>query len=203
MKLYTYPSAPNPRRVHIYLQEKGLGIPQVTVNIRAGEQRSPEFLQKNPLGAVPVLELDDGRTLTESLAIMEYLEELHPEPSLIGRNAWQRARTREAERIAEMGLLQSVVSSVQQFAPSSLERITAAPELVQASRKRFAQVLSVVDRMLAERRWLAGEEFSIADITAVVAVEAAMVGGFPLDPALHNVSRWLSAVRARPSVKAS
>src|SRR5574340_1452465 len=105
MKLYDFGHAPNPRKVRIYLAEKGLTLPIETVNSAAGESHTPEFLKKNPLGGVPVLELDDGSFLTESLAIIEYLEELHPNPPMIGISPVERARVRELERMADLGVL--------------------------------------------------------------------------------------------------
>src|SRR5215467_15796647 len=108
MKIYDFVGAPNPKKVRVYLAEKGLQIPCVQVNIVTGENRSPEFLKKNPLGGLPVLELDDGSHLTESLAIIEYLEELHPTPPLLGTTPLERARAREAERICELGVLGNV-----------------------------------------------------------------------------------------------
>ena len=117
MKLYFFPVAPNPTRVRLYLAEKaesGARIPldEVAVNLRQGEHRRPEHLARNPFGRLPVLELDDGRHLLESLAIIEYLEDLHPSPPMIGREPLERARVRELERIAELGVLQPVARIV-------------------------------------------------------------------------------------------
>ena len=104
MKLYDFAGAPNPKKVRVYLAEKGITVPTEQVNIVTGENRTPEFLKKNPFGTLPVLELDDGSYLTESLAIMEYFEELHPEPPMIGTAPLERARVRELERIADLGV---------------------------------------------------------------------------------------------------
>src|SRR5204862_1451009 len=108
MKIYDFVGAPNPKKLRVYLAEKGLQIPCVPVNIVTGENRSPEFLKKNPLGGLPVLELDDGSHLTESLAIIQYLEELNPNPPMIGTTPLERARVRELERICELGVFPSV-----------------------------------------------------------------------------------------------
>src|SRR5512144_2168168 len=105
MKLYDFPFAPNPRKLRVYLGEKGIEIPRVVVNIVKGEQNTPAFRAKNPMGGVPVLELDDGSCLRESLAIIEYLEELHPEPPMIGTTPLERARVRALERTADLGVL--------------------------------------------------------------------------------------------------
>ena len=104
MKLYHYQFAPNPRKVRIYIAEKGFPIDYEEVDLAKGENRTPEFLAKNPMGSLPVLELDDGNYLTESLAIIEYLEELHPDPPMIGTTPLERARTHELERLAEMSV---------------------------------------------------------------------------------------------------
>ena len=112
LKLYTFPIAPNPTKVRVYLAEKGIEIEQVTVNLPKGEQRSAEHRARNPLGKLPVLELDDGSFLTESLAIIEYLEELHPEPPMLGRTPLERARARELERLADLGVLLRVARIV-------------------------------------------------------------------------------------------
>ena len=112
MKLYDFPFAPNPRKVRIYLAEKGLSVPLVPVNLVKGEQHAPEFLAKNPLGALPVLELDDGTILTESLAIIHYFEELHPEPAMIGTTPLERARVRRLEQIAYGSVLGPIVGPV-------------------------------------------------------------------------------------------
>src|ERR1700756_3766189 len=108
MKVYDFVGAPNPKKLRVYLAEKGLALPTEQVNIMTGDTRKPEFLKKNPLGGLPVLELDDGKHLTESLAIIEYLEELHPEPPMIGKTPGERARVRELERIAELGVMNGV-----------------------------------------------------------------------------------------------
>lgn len=110
MKLYIFPIAPNPTKVRLYLAEKTasgamIDLPQITVDFQEGKQREPTHLARNPFGKLPVLELDDGSYLTESLAIIEYIEECYPDPPMIGRNALERARVREFERIAELGVL--------------------------------------------------------------------------------------------------
>ncbi len=105
MRIYDFRFAPNPHKLRIYLAEKGISIPLERVDLRKGENLKPEFLAKNPLGALPVLELDDGSCLTESLAIIEYLEELHPDPPMIGIEPLERARVRELERFADTSVL--------------------------------------------------------------------------------------------------
>src|SRR5881628_3685354 len=123
MKIYDFVGAPNPKKLRIYLAEKGINLPIEPVNIVTGENRTPEFLKRNPLGGLPVLELDDGSHLTESLAIIEYLEELHPEPPLIGRTPRERARVRELERIVELGVMNSVGTYFQNTHPFMAGRL--------------------------------------------------------------------------------
>src|SRR5262244_3673855 len=105
MKIYDFAGAPNPKKLRVYLAEKGINVPMEQVDIISGQNRQPEFLKKNPMGGLPVLEMDDGSHLSESLAIMEYFEELHPEPPMIGKTPQERAHVRALERIADLGVL--------------------------------------------------------------------------------------------------
>src|SRR5215470_102175 len=179
--------APNPRKVRIYLAEKGLTIPTKQLNLRAGEQRTPEFLQKNPFAGVPILELDDGTVIAETLSIMEYLEELYPEPPLIGADAVTRALVRMWERRCEIGVY---------LAASRM--VLNKGEVSDHARKTLVARLALVNNGLQGRDWLAGN-FSIADIMLFIGLETAHHGQFSLDPAWTNVSRWYAAIKARPS----
>ncbi len=200
MKLYTASFSPSPRRVHIYLDEKGLDIERVFLDMMKGEHRAPAFREeKNPLGKLPVLELDDGRVLTESMAICEYLEELYPEPPLIGADPWQRARTREASRIAELGCMVGAGQAFQHSSPFFANRFKQSPDTAEGGRKLFGAFLRRIDGLLAERPWLAGDMFTVADITAICAVDFGKFAGCPIDPALEHVARWLGEIRTRPS----
>ena len=144
MKLYDFVGAPNPKKVRVYLAEKGLSIPCEQVNIVSGENRTPQFLKRNPLGGLPVLELDDGRHLTESLAIIEYLEELHPNPPMIGATPLERARVRELERIAELGVLSAVATIFQNTHPFMAGRFKQSADAADNARTRLGNTLSVV-----------------------------------------------------------
>jgi glutathione S-transferase len=124
MKLYDFPLAPNPRKLRVCLAEKGIEIPKVRVDLTRGEQNTPEFLAKNRTDGLPVLELDDGSCLRESLAIIEYLEELHPEPPMIGRAPFERARVRALERTADLGLL---IGVARVFHAQPRDRLARAP----------------------------------------------------------------------------
>jgi glutathione S-transferase len=198
MKLYTHAHALSPRRVALYLAEKKLAIETVEVDIPAGEHRAPAFLAKNPLGRVPVLELDDGRTLTESDAIIEYLEELHPEPPLVGHDAWQRARTREAERVIELGMLVPLYTIFKHTHPSFADRIAQAPDVAASQRALFYEHATIVDAWLGERRFVAGEALTLADLTLLVAVDICGLLGCAIDASrLPQLARWTAAMHAR------
>ena len=161
MKIYVFPIAPNPTKVRLYLAEKAAGgakieLTEVMVNLPAGEQRSPEHLSRNPFGKLPVLEFDDGTHLIESLAIIEYLEERHPDPPMIGSDALERARVRELERIAELGVLFPVARIL--HATNSPLGLPAVPEMASYFREALPDALGVLDARLADGRpFVAGE----------------------------------------------
>ncbi|MCP5059371.1 MAG: glutathione S-transferase family protein [bacterium] len=205
MKIHDFPFAPNPRKLRAYLGEKGLEIPFVLVNLPNGEQKKPEFLAKNPLGNTPVLELDDGSYLTESLAIIEYLEELYPEPPMIGETPLERAGVRRLERIAEHGVLHAVARYVH-GTKSPLPGIEANPAIAKAALESMNAPLAVLDRETGDHPFIAGSRPTIADCTLFAAfefakfasLEVADVGaGFP------NLKRWHAAFSQRPSTQVS
>ena len=191
MKLYLDTGrAPNPRKVRIYLAEKGLTLPLTELNLRAGEQRAPEFLKKNPFAGVPILELDDGTVIAESLAIIEYLEEIYPEPPLLGAEPVTRALVRMWERRCEIGV----------YLPAS-RMVLSKGEVSEHARQILVARLALINDGLAGREWVAGQ-FSIADIMLLIGLDTASRGQFTLDPAWTNLSRWYQAMKARPSVSA-
>ena len=199
MKAYVFAGAPNPRKLIVYLREKGLEIPLESVDILSGANRTPEFLKKNPLGGLPVLELDDGSHLTESLAIIQYLEELHPTPPMIGTSPVERARVRELERICELGVFSSVGTVFQNTHPFFAGRLKQSPEAAENARARLASTLKVVDARIDGRPFVAGDRPSIADCTLLAALGFAEFTGIPLDPGLKNVGRWYAEFKQRPS----
>ena len=202
MKLYDFVGAPNPKKVRVYLAEKGIDIPCEPVNIVSGENRTPEFLKKNPLGGLPVLELDDGRYLTESLAIIEYLEETHPNPPMIGSTPLERARVRELERIAELGVLNAVATIFQNTHPFMAGRLKQSADAADNARARLATNLKALDTAAAGRKFLTGDRPTIADCTLLAALEFAEFAGVPLDPGYANIGRWYATFKARPSAQA-
>ncbi len=186
----------------IYLAEKGLldKIDVVKLNLLEGEHRTPEFRKKNPLGKVPVLELDDGRVLTESSAIMTYLEALHPDPPLWGRDPWDRAQVLEAERMAELGLLFGAATAFQHTNPFFAKRLQQSPEAAESARKQFNKFVKRFDGVLASGQpWLAGDHFTIADITAICALDFGSTAGCAVDEECRHFAAWVERVRERPS----
>ena len=202
MRLYDSNIAPNPKKVRVYLKEKGLEVPIVPVDIVKGENRTPAFLQKNPLGGLPVLELDDGTHLTESLAIIEYLEEQHPQPPMIGTTPLERARVREAERICELGVLGTVATIFQNTSPFFAGRVKQSAEAAENARARLNNALRVLDARLGTQPFVAGARPTIADCTLLAALEFAAFGQVPIDPAFTHVQRWWQTMKTRPSAAA-
>lgn len=204
MKLYDFKPAPNPRRVRIFLAEKGVTIPTVQIHLTKGEQRAPEFVAKNPVGRVPVLELDDGKYLTESMAICRYIEELHPSPPLFGRNMEERAFTAMWQRIAEFELLFPVTHAFRhgtETARAMEPNQNAA--WAQASRTRALNGMRYLDNVLGDNAFVGGPDFTIADISALCAVDfGAATGAVQMPEELQNLKRWHGEVSARPSAKA-
>ena len=202
MKVYDFVGAPNPKKVRVYLAEKGLEVEAVPVNIVSGENRTPEFLKKNPLGGLPVLELDDGSHLSESLAIMEYLEDLHPQPPMIGTTPRERARTRELERICDLGVLGGIAGYFQNTHPFMAQRFKQSPDAAENAKARIATGLKVLDAAIGSKPFVAGERPSIADCTLLAALEFAEFAQAPIDPGCKNVARWYKAFKERPSAQA-
>ena len=201
MKLYVFPLAPNPKKVLVYLKEKGLEVPLEQIDIASGQNRTPEFLARNPLGGLPVLELDDGSHLTESLAIIEYFEELHPDPPLIGTAPLERARVRELERIGEIGVLSGVGAVFQNTSPLFASRLKQSPEAAESARMRVANALKVLDEKIGDRPFVAGARPTIADCTLAAALSFGEFAGVTPDPGLSRLGRWWQSFRQRPSMK--
>jgi glutathione S-transferase len=204
MKVYDFNLAPNPKKLRVYLKEKGLELPIEQVDVMNGKNRTPEFLATvNPLGGLPALELDDGSHLTESLAIIEYLEELHPNPSMVGTTPVERARVRETERICELGVLNAVGTIFQNTSPFFAGRVKQSADAAETARGRLATCLGVLDRKVGEKTFLCGDRPTIADCTLVAAIEFANFGGIAIDwTALPNLAGWYERFRQRPSAQA-
>jgi glutathione S-transferase len=202
MKIYDFTPAPNPRRVRIFLAEKGLQVPYEQINIFQRVNRQPPFLTKNPFGTIPVLELDDGTCISESVAICRYFEEEHPEPSLFGRSAREKAEVEMWNRRVELILLNAVGMVWAHGSPLTASVVKQIRENVEPNRKRAAKFLEALDHSLEGRRFLAGERFSIADISALCTVDFARLIDLTPDPKLASLARWHAEVSARPSARA-
>jgi glutathione S-transferase len=199
LQLFTFPVAPNPTKVKVYLGEKGLEIPTRLVNLVEGEQKKPEFLALNPLGALPVLETADGTHLSESLAIIEYLEELHPDPPMIGTDPLERARVRELERTIDLGVLGRVARIIH----STRSPLGRPPNeaVAKEERERLPGILRYVDGRIGRHPFVMGDRPTIADCTLFAACRFAQFGEVELDPGCENVHRWYRDFQQRPSAQ--
>jgi glutathione S-transferase len=202
MKIYDFAFAPNPRRVRIFVAEKGLNIPYEQVSLFEGKNRTPEFLKKNPFGGLPVLELDDGSHLAESVAICRYLEGMHPEPNLMGKDSREQASIEQWNRRVEMGVFGSVARTFQNTSDFFKGRIQQFPEYGKVQAETAQNQFKLLDELIGDRPFIAGNRFTIADITALVAVDFGAQAGVQYDPALKNLSRWHQSISSRPSAKA-
>jgi glutathione S-transferase len=204
MLLYHDTRAPNPRRVRIFVAEKGLTpeLELIEVSINDKANRAPEHLARHPLGLVPVLELADGRVLRESIAICRYIEELHPTPSLFGADPWQRAQIEQWNRLAELEVLFPVAQVFRNSHAFWQGRIKQSPDFAQIMREQLRDRMTWLDRELVDRRFLAGDEYSVADITLLCGLDFAKVSAIRIGDDTPNLKRWHGEVSARPSAKA-
>jgi glutathione S-transferase len=202
MKLYDYKMAPNPRRVRIFLAEKGLQIPDEQIDLAKAQNRSPEFLKINPFGGVPVLQLDDGTMLAETVAICRYFEETHPEPRLMGTDARDKAVVEMWQRRMELYLFAPVTGAFRNTSDFFKGRIPQVPEYGEVCRQAAEKMFGMIDGLLAGSKFIAGERYTIADITALVAVDFARLVKLRIAPEQRNLARWYEAASSRPSAKA-
>ena len=206
MKIYETRQAPNPRRVRIFLAEKGIQIDYEEIDLMQGALKSESFTRLNPLQRVPVLQLDDGSCLSESVAICRYFEELHPAPALFGSGALGRARVEMWNRRIEQGLFFHIAQAFRHKHPAmaALE-VPQVPEWGDSNIPKAIASLKFVDETLAGRRFLAGDEYSIADITLLVAIDFMKPARIELPGGadkLQHLQRWYDEVAARRSAKA-
>jgi glutathione S-transferase len=203
MKIYDFTMAPNPRRLRVFLAEKGLRIPSEQVDLASGKNRTAEFLAKNPAAGLPVLQLDDGTHLAESVAICRYLEGLHPDPNLFGRDFKEQAVIEQWNRRAELNLFASAARVFQNTNPLFASRIKQFKDYAEAQKETVANQFGWFDAQLKDKEFIAGPRFTIADITLLVAVDFATgAAGVPLNPELGNLNLWYKGVSSRPSAKA-
>lgn len=204
MKLYGSPNpAPNPRRVRIFLAEKGIDLPETPVDLMKREHKSPEHRERNSLGQVPVLELDDGTTISETVSICRYLEELHPQPSLFGETALERAHIDMWIRRIEFQLMSPVGAYWRHFHPRTAALLRQFKDFGESNRETYRLVQTWLDGELAGGRpFIAGERYSMADICALTTVDFADWIGLPLDASLSHLNAWKARVSSRASAGA-
>ncbi|MEO8652429.1 MAG: glutathione S-transferase family protein [Hyphomicrobiaceae bacterium] len=202
MKLYDLKAGMNPRRVRIFLAEKGVTVPIVNVDMMKGENHTPMFLALNPLGTMPVLELDDGTILTESMAICRYFEALHPEPNLFGQSALEQAQVEMWNRRAEMELMRPLSDQFRHLSPFWKDRLEQVPDFGAMAQRKAREAMAWFDRELATRPYLAGTRYTVADITAQCALLLGKGTGMPIPDELQNLGRWWALASARPTARA-
>jgi glutathione S-transferase len=203
MKLYDS-IGPNPRVVRMFLAEKGLSLPIQTVDLAAGENRQPAHLARNPHGQMPTLELDDGSYISETVAICEYLEEMHPAPALIGTTPDERAEARMWRQRIDLNICQHIANGYRfsEGLKRFESRIVCAPEGAAGLKNIAADRIRWLDGQIAGKEFICGPRFTLADIKLYCWLDFAGKVGQPLDAANSNIVAWFERVNARPSVKA-
>ncbi|HSZ53014.1 MAG TPA: glutathione S-transferase family protein [Caulobacteraceae bacterium] len=204
MKLYES-IGPNPRVVKMFIAEKGLQIPRQQVNLMAGENRQDAYKALNPSGTTPALETDEGVILAEITTICEYLEELHPNPPLIGETPMQRAETRMWVRRIDLGILEPMTNGFRysQGLQMFQDRMRCIPQAAEDLKTCAREKLEWLDDKIAGRQWIAGDRFTLADIVLYAFLDFGAQVGQPLDAKNKNLTAWLERVKARDSVTAS
>lgn len=203
MKLYDTKTAPNPRRTRIFLAEKGITLPVEQVDMVTFQHRTPEYTAVNPFQRMPALVLDDGTIITESIAICRYFEALQPEPALFGQGAQDMALVEMWNRRSEIHFFANVAAVFRHLHPAMKEfEVPQVPAYAEAMRPKAIWFLELLDKELADREFVAGERYSVADITTLCAVDFMKPARIVMPEALTNVKRWHASVSARPSAKA-
>jgi glutathione S-transferase len=203
MKLYDGGRAPNPRRTRVFLAEKGIKLPLQPVDLGALEHMSAAYAAINPLKRVPALVLDDGTVITESIAICRYFEALQPEPSLFGRSALELARIEMWNRRLELHLLFPVSHVFRHTHPAmKTMEVPQVPEWAEANKPRILEFIALLDSELAQRPFIAGDNFSVADITGLIALDFMKPAKLSVPDELKELRRWHAALSARPSAAA-
>ncbi len=203
MKVYDTPLAPNPRRVRWFMAEKAItDIEVITLNLMEGQHKTPDYLAKAGLANVPMLEMDDGTCITESIAICRYLESRYPEPNLFGRTPEEIAVIEMWMRRAEMMVATPVMIGVRHTHPAmgALEQQT--PAVGEHSLQGAVRALKVLDRRLADSEWIAADRVTIADIVAFTGIDFGRMIKFKVPDEFAHVARWADAMRERPAAKA-
>ena len=204
MKFYTG-MGPNPRTIRIFMAEKGIEIPLEQVDLLAGENRRPPYTDKNPAGQLPCLELDDGSHLAEITAICEYLEEIQPEPPLIGTTPEERAQTRMWTRRIDLNILEPLANGFRFGEGLGIfkDRIHVIPQAADDLKAIAREKLEWLNGMIEGREFIVGDRFTLADVLLYAFLEFAATVGQPLDAKLDNLQGWYTRVASRPSIEAS
>ncbi len=202
MKLYDTKLAPNPRRVRIFLAEKNIEIPKIEMDLQAGDNLSKDFIAKNPFAKVPALELDDGTIISETMAICRYFEELEAEPNLMGNSALEKAQIEMWQRRAEFHFMFPVGMAFQHGTGFFKDRMTPRKDFAQDCIKSAYHFLNLVEDHLKTSEYLAGDRFSIADITFFCALEFGKVMDIRLKDKHQQVMRWYQLIKQRDSSQA-
>jgi glutathione S-transferase len=203
MKLYNSNLAPSPRRVRIFLAEKGVSIPRVEVDLAKLEHKTAEFSALNPFETIPILELDDGTRIAETIAICRYIEALWPEPNLFGSTALEQAVIEMWQRQLELRLLFPIAQVVRHSHPKMTEMENPqVPDWAAVNRPKALHAMEIVDEPLRDRPFIAGDRFTVADITGLVALDFAKSARIAIPPELVHLNRWHEGLKARPSAAA-
>jgi glutathione S-transferase len=203
MKLYSAPDpAPNPRRVRIFMVEKGITIPETMLSLRNREHKAEDFRVKNPWGQVPTLELDDGRAISETVAICRYLEALYPDPPLFGADAFAQAEVEMWIRRVELTLMTPVGMFWRHAHPYTAHLLTQFKDFGESNRGLYAGACKLIDRSLADGRpFLVGDGYSMADICALTTIDFAGFTGLALPDGVDHLAAWHARVSSRPSAQ--
>jgi glutathione S-transferase len=202
MKLYDFTLAPSPRRVRVFLAEKGIAIALEQVDIMRNANRTAQFYRMNPLGSLPILELDDGSYLSESVAVCRYFEELHPDPALFGVGAKEQAIVEMWNRRVELSIFAPVGHVWSHLSPVSEGRSKRIKEFGLIQRDAAIAGFAMLEHALTDSQFIAGARFSIADITTVCMVDFARTVDITIQPEQKNLTRWYAAISSRPSASA-
>ena len=208
MKFYDCQTAPSPRRVRIFIAEKGIEIPTVEIDLRGKEQLTPDFLRINPDATVPVIQLDNGTSLVTTAGCRAYLESIHPTPPLLGNDAVEKGRIADLISKIEAGGLGAVAEALRNSARGMKDRAITGPHnyaqipaLAERGRQRAERFFPVLEALLTDNPYLAGHSFSAADIDAYLFSEFAQWVKVPVPDDCPNLTRWLESVKARPSIQ--
>lgn len=203
MRIIETRQAPNPRRVRIFLAEKSIAVPFEEIDLMAGDLKSAAFTKLNPWQRVPILVFDDGGVICETVAICRYFEAMHAEPALMGVDAFDQATVEMWQRRVELGLLTHIAHVMRHLNPKMAHlEVPQVAAWGEANKPKVTEALLALDARLADSRFIAGEAYTIADITALVAIDFMRPCKLALPDGVPNLRRWYAEVAARPSASA-